>query len=383
MPSKPRVPPRSGPPSPRATPSRIVLAYSGSLRTSVAIPWLKETYGAEIVTATMDLGLGRELEAVRDRALASGAVRAHVLDLREEFARAFVVPALKADAAYDDARAVAPLLGRPLVAQKLVEIARMEHAQAVAHGGGAAELDLAVRTLDPTLTVIATSVENAISHAEEVAYLRARGLTVPAAADRPYRADVNLWGRTLVWVGPDDSWQDPPESIFALTRSPVACPDEPAFVDLSFDRGVPTAVNGVLMPIVDLIASLGTIVGAHGVGRSESAGTRAGSLRVRTVTEAPAAVALHTAHHELQRVAATMHRGDSERFLRLAAQEYADIIAGGRWFTPLREALDAFVDKVQEPVTGVVRLKLFKGRCEIVGEASATPPRLVLSVTPA
>ena len=362
-----------------------MLAYSGSLRTSVAIPWLKEKYGAEIVTATMDLGPGRELEAVRDRALACGALRAHVLDLREEFARGFVVPALKADAAYDAGRAVAPLLGRPLIAQRLVEIARMEQADAVAHGGGPAELDLAVRTLDPTLTVIATAVENAISHVEEVAYLRTRGLTVPAAADRPYRADANLWGRTLLWAGAagvDDPWPDPPESIFALTRSPAACPDEPAFVDVSFDRGVPTAVNGVLMPIVDLIASLGTIVGAHGVGRSDRAETRPGNLRVRTVTEAPAAVALHTAHHELQRVASPMHSGDDGRFLRLVAQEYADIIAGGRWFTPLREALDVFVDKVQAPVTGVVRLRLFKGRCEIVGEPSAAPPRRTLVVTP-
>lgn len=382
MSSKSRVPP----PSSTAPASRIVLAYSGSLRTSVAIPWLKEKYGAEVVTATMDLGLGRELEAVRDRALASGAVRAHVLDLREEFARAFVVPALKADAAYDEGRAMAPLLGRPLIAQKLVELARMEQARAVAHGGGPAELDLAVRTLDPTVTVIATAVENAISQAEEVAYLQTRGLAVPVAVDRPYRADANLWGRTLLWAGPDDPWTDPPESIFALTRSPAACPDEPAYVDLSFERGVPTAVNGVLMPIVDLIASLGTIVGAHGVGRSDTAETRPGNVRVRTVTEAPAAVALHTAHQELGRLAAWppgVHAERTERFSRLVAQEYVDIICAGRWFTPLREALDAFVDKAQEQVTGVVRLKLFKGRCHIVGDGSTAPPRRMLAVTPA
>ena len=385
MPSQPRIPsslsarPKRSTP-PRSAPSRIVLAYSGSLRTSVAIPWLKERYAAEVVTVTVDLGPGRALEAVRDRALTSGAVRAHVLDAREEFAHAFVMPAFKAGAAHADDRALAPLLGRPLIAQKLVEIARMEQAQAVAHGGGPAELDLLLRTLDPSLTVIATAVENAISHAEEVAYMRARGLVVPAAVEPPYKADTNLWGRTFFWAGSDDASSDIPQSIFTLTRPLAACPDEPAFVDLSFDHGVPTAVNGVLMPILDLIASLGTIVGAHGAGRSDRVEDRPGDQRIRTVTEAPAAAALHAAHGELQRAADALQAGQGARFGQLVTEEYAGIIAGGRWFTPLREALDAFVDKAEEPVSGSVRLKLLKGRCEIVGRPSLPPARRLLAV---
>ena len=210
--------------------------------------------------------------------------------------------------------------------------------------------------------------------------MRARGLAVPAAAEPPYKADTNLWGRTFLWAGSDDASAELPQSIFTQTRPLAACPDEPAFVDLTFDRGVPTAVNGVLMPILDLIGSLGTIVGAHGAGRSDRVDSRPGNQRIRTVTEAPAAAALHTAHGELQRAADALQAGDSARFGQLVTAEYAGIIAGGRWFTPLRQALDAFVDKAEEPVSGTVRLKLFKGRCEIVGRPSLLPARRLLAV---
>jgi argininosuccinate synthase len=349
--------------------SRIVLAFTGSLRTSVAIPWLKERHQAEVVTATFDLGLGHELEAIRDRALATGAARAHVLDLREEFARSFVTPALKAGASVDGRRPMAPRLARPLVAQKLVSIAAMEQTVVVAHGGEPADLDAAVRLLNSKLQVVAPAVEAALSRADQITYLRERGLPVPADADRLLHIDRNLWGRTIVALSAD---ADP--GNFTLTRPVAACPEEPAFVEIAFSRGVPVSVNGVSMKLPDLVESLGTIVGAHGVGRIE--GHSEGARRV--ASESPAAVALHTAHAHLEKMAM---QPDVHRLSEVVAREYVGMLDAGTWFTPLRDVLDAFVDKAQQPVTGVVRLKLFKGQFTIVHEGSAVTSRRTIAVS--
>jgi argininosuccinate synthase len=352
---------------------RIVLAYSGGLDTSVAIPWLKEKYKAEIIAVTMDLGQGRELESIRDRALATGAVRAHVLDLRDEFARDYILPALKADAIYEDRYPMATSLGRPLIAQKLVEIAAIEQATAVAHGctgkgNDQVRLDVTTRALNPTLKVIAPAREWGMTRPEEIEYARKRGVPVPATVESPFSTDTNLWGKSIECGVLEDPWQEPPEEIYTMTKSPADCPDEPAYVEVSFDRGVPTAINGVAMPLLDLIASLGTIAGAHGVGRIDMVENRLVGIKSREIYEAPAAVVLHAAHKELQKLVTTR---DLERFSRTVSLQYADIVYNGLWFTPLREALDAFVERVQDRVTGVVRLKLFKGDCRIVGRKSA------------
>ena len=351
---------------------RIVLAYSGGLDTSVAIPWLRERYGAEIVAVTMDLGQGKELEAVRDRALAAGAVRAHVLDLRETFAADFILPALKADAIYEDRYPMATALGRPLIAQKLVEIAGIEHATAVAHGctckgNDQVRLDVTTRALDPTLRVIAPAREWGMTRPEEMAYAKERGIPVPVTLGSPYSTDSNLWGRSIECGVLEDPWQEPPEDIYTLTKSPADCPDEPAYVEISFERGVPTGINGVAMPLLELFASLGTIAGAHGVGRIDVVENRLVGIKSREVYEAPAAVVLHTAHKELQKLVTAR---DLDRFARTVSGKYADVVYDGLWFTPLREALDAFVEAVQERVVGTVRLKLFKGDCRIVGRRS-------------
>ena len=351
---------------------RIVLAHSGGLDTSVAIPWLAEQYGAEIVTVTLDLGQGRELEDVRDRALASGAVRAHVLDAREEFARDYVLPALQADAIYEDRCPMGTALSRPLIARKLVEIAAIEQAVAIAHGctgNGHDEvrLDIAARALSPAITVIAPARDWAMTRSEEIEYGRERGVFVPATVDAPYRTDANLWGRSIECRVLDNSWTEPPEEIYTLTRRPVECPDEAAYVDMTFERGVPTAINGVAMPLVELIASLGTICGAHGVGRMDVAENRLVGITSRDICEAPAAVVLHIAHEELQRMVTTK---DADRFSHAVSLQYADIVDNGLWFTPLREALDAYVAKVQERVSGVIRVTLFKGDCRVVGRTS-------------
>ena len=223
---------------------RIVLAYSGGLDTSVAIPWLAEQYGAEVIAVTMDLGQGRELEEVRDRALAAGAVRAHVLDVREEFARDYILPALKADALYEDRYPLATALGRPLIARKLVEIAAIEQATAIAHGctgkgNDQVRLDVATRALNPAIKVIAPARDWGMTRPEEIEYARARGIPVPATVDSPYSTDANLWGRSIECGVLEDPWTEPPEEIYTLTRPPAECPDEPAYVEMTFERGVP------------------------------------------------------------------------------------------------------------------------------------------------
>jgi len=292
---------------------RIVLAYSGGVRSSTAVSWLAETPGAEVVALTLDIGQGGDLEAVRDRALTLGAIRAHVLDVRDEFARHYVVPALKADALYDDRRSRANVLSRPLIAQKLVEIAAIEQTAAVGHGArpGDPQISLAVRALSPAIDVIVLAPD------------------VPVLA--------------LMQTGVFDR-------LAVAAKSPGECPDEPAFVEITFTRGAPAAINGIVMPLVDLAGSLDIIAGAHGVGRSDA-------------LESPAAIVLHAAHKDLQTL--TMTR-QADAFSRSVSRQFADIIEQGSWFTPLREALEAYVDTIQGGVSGVVRLELFKGGCAIV-----------------
>jgi len=327
---------------------RIVLAFSGGPSAAAAIARLRARDGAEVVTVTLDLGQGGVLEEVRDRALEAGATRAHVLDVRAEFAGQYIVRALKADAVYEDRYPMATALGRPLIAKKLVEVAGIEQATTVAHGGTGNDqvrLNECVRALDPSLGIL------------ELAS------TVPA----PSTVDANLWGRAVQYGVIDDPWTEAPEDSYTLTKTPAACPDEAAYVEISFDRGTPVAINGVEMEILDLIGGLGILAGAHGVGRIDMVENRVAGSKAREIYEAPAAVVLHAAHKELQKMVVTT---GVERFSRAVSLQYADTIYNGLWFAPLREALDAFIDKVQERVTGVIRMKLFKGDCRVVGRKS-------------
>lgn len=343
--------------SPKADNGPVVLAYSGSPRSSEALARLRQVDRRPIVTVTVDLGQGADFEDLRDRALALGAVRAHVVDARDEFARRFVLPSLQADAVDRWRFPCAAALGRALVAGKLVEIAGIERAWAVAHGAAPSDagrvagdgqddpdegecFGTSIATLAPALEILAPV------HGPE------RFMTA---------AEVNLWGRSIdVAVVP----QTP--AFYRLTTSPSACPSEPARVELSFEAGRPVAINGVTMAPVDLIASLGTIAGRHGVGRSESAGDQPRST-VR-LSEAPAAVVLHAAHAELQRVVTAV---ELSAFARQVSARYAQLIRSGLWFAPFREALDGFVERVQQRVSGVVQMKLLRGVCRI--EACRSP----------
>jgi argininosuccinate synthase len=351
---------------------RIVLAYSGGLDTSVAIPWLAERYGAEIVAVTMDLGQGKELDDVRERALAIGAVRAHVLDLREEFARDYILPALQAGAIYEGRYPLATALGRPLISKHLVEVARLEGAEAIAHGctgkgNDQVRMDVSARALEPGIQVIAPARVWGLSRPEEIEYARERGIPVPATVASPYSTDANLWGRSIECGVLEDPWQEPPEEIYALTKPPQEAPDRPAYVEVEFERGVPVKINGVAMGLVELIQSLETIAGGHGVGRIDMVENRFVGLKSRGVYETPGGTVLHYAHRAVESI--TMDRDVMHERDRLSPR-FAELIYNGFWFSPEMAFVRAAIEASQQNVTGEARVKLFKGAVRVTGRRS-------------
>ena len=321
---------------------RIVLAFSGGLESAVAIPWLAERYEAEVVAVTIDLGQGRELEEVRDRALAAGAVRAHVLDARDEFARGYIVRGLKAGATAPDGAPLGAALGVPLIARLVVQIAGIEHATAIAHAANGTAMDVAAGLVNPALRVLAPARDWTMTLAQQAAYIRARQI--------PFQPGPSVPGS-------------------AKPGTEVPARSEPAAVDVAFERGAPTGINGVAMPILDLLESLGTIAAAHGVGQPKD----------RDLREAPAAIVLHAAHRALRTAAAAP---ELSRLCEVVGREYADLVYRGLWFTPARDALDAFVNTANDRITGIVRLKLFAGGCEIVHVTEGpSAPKLVTITT--
>ena len=352
--------------------NRILLAYSGGLDTSLAIPWLKATYGAEVIAVTVDVGQGRELAAIHERALAIGAARAHVLDAREEFVREYILPALQAGAVYEDRYPLATALARPLIAKRLVEIARMEGATAIAHGctgvhNDQVRLEASVRALDPSIALIAAAQSLGLSPDAKLEFARGHNVAVLDSQTSPYSVDTNLWGRAIAAGILEDGWNEAPEDIYTLTRSPQESPDEPAYVELAFDAGVPVRANGVELPLLELIESLEIIAGAHGVGRIDVVENRLAGVKSREIYEAPSAVVLHTAHKELEKLVIPR---ELERVKHDLSRIYADLVYSGQWFSHTKRTIDAFVAAVQPRVTGEVRLKLFKGDCRIVGRRS-------------
>jgi argininosuccinate synthase len=351
---------------------RIVLAYSGGLDESIAIPWLAETFGAEVVTVTLDVGYASELVEIRQRALALGAVRSHVIDVREEFVRDYALPALQAGALYADRAPMTTSLTRPLIARKLVDVARMENATAVAHGCAAKSddglrLDVLIAAIDPAVRVIAPTRMWEITRDEAVVYAAERGIPLPASLDGPYKTDGNVWGRSTICSPAQNSWAEPSEDIYALTRSARDCPAQPAYVEIEFVAGRPLRVNSIEMSPLEMIESLETIAGLHGVGRIDLVATRLTGGQSREIYEAPAAVVLHAAHKELEQLVIPP---DLERLAHALGRTYADLINSGQWFSPTRTAIDAFVAAIQLRVTGSIRLKLFKGDCLVVGRRS-------------
>ena len=350
---------------------KIVLAFSGGLDTSVAVPWLKDKYGAEIITVTIDLGMV-DLEAIRQRALAVGAAKALTMDSKEVLVDEYLFPALQAGAVYEARYPLATALGRPLIARCLVEAARAEGAYAVAHGctgkgNDQVRLEVSVAALDPELQVIAPIRDWAMSRDEEIEYGKARNLPIDSGKSR-FSTDENLWGRSVEAGELEDPWLEPPEDAYAWTRPISTTPNEAAYLEVHFDAGIPTAIDGEAMAGPDLIRHINTLAGVHGVGRIDHVENRLVGIKSREVYEAPAAVVLHAAHDSLE--ALTLSK-EQARMKERVAQEYADVVYNGLWFTAHRQDLDAYVRSTQRHVTGEVRVRLHKGSCTVVGRTAS------------
>ena len=354
--------------------TKIVVAYSGGLDTSVMVKWLLAKYpGAEVITATGDLGQKKELQGVKEKALATGASKAFVKDLREEFVREYVFPALRMGAMYEGAYPMATSLGRPLLSKYLVEVARQEGATHVAHGctgkgNDQVRFEVSFAALAPDLKVLAPLREwEFTSREEEMEYAKRNGIPVGITLANPYSIDENLWGTAIECGVLEDPMAEPPADAYQRTVDPALAPDAPEYVDLEFVEGVPVALNGDAMDPVDLIQRLNDIAGSHGIGRIDLVENRLVGIKSREIYEAPAAVVLQFAHTELERL--TMDRDTFSMKSRLAI-EYANLVYNGLWFTPLRRALDAFAGESQKNVSGTVRVKLHRGTVVIAGRSS-------------
>jgi argininosuccinate synthase len=347
---------------------KVVLAYSGGLDTSVCVKWL-EQQGAEPYALYLDLGQGEPSEDVKAKALQIGATDAFVQDARAEFAGEYVAPAIRANALYGGKYPLFTALGRPLIAKKLVETARDVGATHIAHGSTGkgndqVRFDVTTASIAPDLTVVAPVRDWNMSRPEEMAYAEEHGIPVPTTKESPYSVDENLWGRSIE-AGPlEDPDHEPTEDVFAITTSPENAPDEPKYVEIGFQEGLPTTLDGEGLPLVDLVSELGAVAGTNAIGRIDMVEDRLVGIKSREIYEAPAALAIIAAHRELETLTLTR---DVLRFKATVEQRYAELTYEGLWFTPLKSALDAFVAETQKTVTGTVRLKLYKGNSTVVG----------------
>ncbi|MEJ5186631.1 MAG: argininosuccinate synthase, partial [Candidatus Geothermincolales bacterium] len=327
----------------------VILAYSGGLDTSVAIPWLKEKYGYDVVALSADLGQPGDLEAIREKALRIGAVDAVTLDLKSQFLEEFVLPALQANALYEGKYPLATSLARPLIARALVEEAEKRGARAVAHGctgkgNDQVRFDVTVMALAPHLQVIAPLREWNMSREEEMEYARERGIPVPVTRESPYSVDENLWGRSCEAGVLEDPWAEPPEDAFAWTVSPRQAPEEPEYLKIGFDRGRPVSLNGERMDLLDLVGELNRLGGRHGVGRIDMVENRLVGIKSREIYEAPAATILIEAHRALEELVLTR---ETLHFKPVLELKFAELVYYGLWYEPLREAISAAVEMTQ------------------------------------
>lgn len=352
---------------------KVVLAYSGGLDTSVAIRWLKEHYGMDVVTLTVDMGDAKEAASIKERALKTGAVAAHVRDAKDLFVRHFVFPAIQANAMYEGVYPMATALGRPLIAWLLVEVARKEGAVAVAHGctgkgNDQVRFDVSTQALAPDLKVIAPAREwDMTDREQEIAYAQKHNIPVPVTKAKLYSIDENLYGRAIEGGILEEPWREPPEDVYAWTRSIKDAPAEAGYVEIAFEQGIPVALDGERLDGVTLIKRLAALAGLHGVGRIDHIENRLVGIKSREVYEAPAAIVLVQAHQALE--AMTLAK-DQVRFKARVSQEYADLIYNGLWFTAHHQNLAAYVQSTQQHVTGKIRVRLHKGSSVVVGRES-------------
>ncbi len=344
---------------------RVVLAYSGGLDTSVAVKWIADEWGAEVVCLAADVGQGGDFEAVRARALAAGAVEAKVVDLRAEFATDYVLPAMRANALYEGKYPLVSALSRPVIAKHLVIAAREFGADAVAHGctgkgNDQVRFEVGVRALAPDLEVLAPVRVWGMTRDDCIAYAAQHDIPIQQSKAKPYSIDDNLVGRAIECGEMEDPWARPPGDIWELTADVADAPAQPRDVVVAFEAGVPVSIDGRALPLHELLAELTTVVGSYGFGRLDMVENRRVGIKSRETYEAPGSLALIAAHQDLESI--TLERDVMREKARLEPR-YSELVYDGLWFSPLRRALDAFVDSTQEHVTGEVRLTLEPGRC--------------------
>jgi argininosuccinate synthase len=349
---------------------KIVLAYSGGLDTSIIIPWLKENLGYEVIAMSADLGQGEELAPLREKAVKSGALKLYIEDLREAFITDYIYPTLKAGAIYERKYLLGTSFARPLITKKLVEIARKEGAEAIAHGATGkgndqVRFELAVKALAPDLKVVAPwRMWDIRSREQAIDYAEARGIPVPVGKARPYSLDRNIWHLSHEGADLEDPGNEPKEDVLVVTKPVTRAPDQVSYVTIAFEKGIPIAVDGQNLDPVPLLERLNQVGAANGIGMVDLLENRLVGMKSRGVYETPGGTLMYQAHSELEFLTLdrmTLHYKD------LLAQRYAELVYDGIWFHPLREALDAFVDRTQQTVTGKARLRLYKGNCQPAG----------------
>lgn len=352
---------------------KVVLAYSGGLDTSIIIPWLKENYGCEVIAMAADVGQQEELDGLEEKALASGASKLYIEDLRKEFAEDFVYPTLMAGAKYEGKYLLGTSHARPLIARRQVEIARKENADAVCHGATGkgndqVRFELTFKAFAPDLAIIAPWREWDIRSREDaIEYAKAHNVPIAQTKEKIYSRDRNLWHISHEGGHIEDPWNEPQEDVYTLSVSPEAAPDKAEYVEIGFEEGRPISLDGTSYGAVELIEKLNTIAGRNGVGRITIVENRLVGMKSRGVYETPGGTVLYEAHEGLETL--TLDR-DALQFKQMISGRYAELVYYGKWYTQLREAMDAFVANTQRHVTGTVRMKLYKGNCTVVGVKS-------------
>jgi len=352
---------------------KVVLAYSGGLDTSIIIPWLKENYGYEVIAVAGDVGQGEELEPLKEKAIRTGASKIYIEDLKEDFVYNYVFPTLKAGAVYETKYLLGTATARPSIAKRLVEIALAEGAEAICHGctgkgNDQVRFELTIKALAPHMKIIAPwRIWDIKSREEAIDYATARGIEVPVKKKSPYSMDRNLWHLSHEGCDLEDPWNEPKDDLYHIVTPPEKAPDVAEYVTIDFEKGIPVAVDGVKMGGVELITLLNEKGARNGVGIDDLVENRLVGIKSRGVYENPGGRILYTAHNDLEYLCLDR---DTFHYKELVAKRYAELVYFGQWFSPLREALDAFVDETQQTVTGTVRLKLYKGNCTIAGTKS-------------
>ncbi len=352
---------------------KVVLAYSGGVDTSVCIPYLKQEWGVEdVITLAADLGQGDELEPIREKALKSGASESLVADVKDIFVKDYAFPAIQANALYENRYPLGTALARPLIAKILVEAAAKYGADAIAHGctgkgNDQVRFDVSCTALNPNLKILAPAREWGMSREQTIAYGEQFGIPAPVKKSSPFSIDKNLLGRSIEAGTLEDPANEPPEEIYEMTKAIADTPNEPEYLEIGFQKGLPTTINGTSKEPVELIEQLNKIVGNHGIGRIDMIENRLVGIKSREIYESPAMIVLINAHRDLESLTLT---ADVTQYKRGIEETYTKLVYNGLWYSPLKSALDAFIQQTQERVSGVVRLKLFKGNATIVGRWS-------------